>query len=82
MTIDAFGRVVVSGPGYVRILIDANHDGVAESYKQFADGPATGRKACSFSDATCSAPGTRACSAFATRIKMTAPTDPPRSSCG
>lgn len=42
MTIDAFGRVVVSGPGYVRILIDANHDGVAESYKQFADGPATG----------------------------------------
>jgi putative membrane-bound dehydrogenase-like protein len=42
MTLDAFGRVVVSGPGYVRILIDANHDGVAESYKQFADGPTTG----------------------------------------
>lgn len=42
MTIDALGRVVVSGPGYVRILIDANHDGVAESYKQFADGPKTG----------------------------------------
>jgi putative membrane-bound dehydrogenase-like protein len=42
MTIDAFGRVVVSGPGYVRILIDADHDGVAESYKQFADAPTTG----------------------------------------
>ena len=42
MTIDGLGRVVVSGPGYVRILIDANHDGVADSYKQFADGPATG----------------------------------------
>jgi putative membrane-bound dehydrogenase-like protein len=42
MTIDSLGRVVVSGPGYVRILIDANNDGVAETYKQFADGPATG----------------------------------------
>jgi putative membrane-bound dehydrogenase-like protein len=42
MTIDALGRVVVSGPGYVRILVDADHDGIAESYKQFADGPATG----------------------------------------
>ena len=42
MTIDAFGRVVVSGPGYVRILVDSNGDGVADSYKQFADGPATG----------------------------------------
>jgi hypothetical protein len=29
LTFDAFGRVVVSGPGYVRILIDADHDGVA-----------------------------------------------------
>ena len=27
LTIDSFGRVVVSGPGYVRILIDANGDG-------------------------------------------------------
>ncbi|WP_339727149.1 hypothetical protein [uncultured Gimesia sp.] len=42
MTIDSQGRVVVSGPGYVRILIDADGDGVAESFKQYADGPATG----------------------------------------
>jgi putative membrane-bound dehydrogenase-like protein len=42
MTIDALGRVVVSGPGYVRILVDSNNDGVADSFKQFADGPKTG----------------------------------------
>lgn len=42
MTIDSLGRVVVSGPGYVRILIDADGDGVAESFQQYADGPATG----------------------------------------
>jgi putative membrane-bound dehydrogenase-like protein len=48
LTFDAFGRVVVSGPGYVRILIDADHDGVAESYKQFADGPATGAQGMCF----------------------------------
>jgi putative membrane-bound dehydrogenase-like protein len=42
MTIDSLGRVVVSGPGYVRILIDSNGDGKADTYKQFADGPATG----------------------------------------
>jgi len=42
MTIDSLGRVVVSGPGYVRILIDADGDGVAESFQQYADGPASG----------------------------------------
>lgn len=42
MTIDSLGRVVVSGPGYVRILIDADQDGVAESFQQYADGPKTG----------------------------------------
>src|SRR6188768_3980670 len=42
MTIDSLGRVVVSGPGYVRILIDADGDGRAETFKQFADGPASG----------------------------------------
>lgn len=42
MTIDSLGRVVVSGPGYVRILIDADDDGVAESFQQYADGPKTG----------------------------------------
>ncbi|MEZ6055861.1 MAG: c-type cytochrome [Planctomycetaceae bacterium] len=42
MTVDARGRVVVSGAGYVRILIDADGDGRAESFQQFADGPKTG----------------------------------------
>lgn len=42
MAVDAEGRVTVSGPGYVRILIDADGDGKAESFKQFADGPASG----------------------------------------
>lgn len=42
MTIDSLGRVVVSGPGYVRILIDENGDGRADSFATYADGPATG----------------------------------------
>jgi len=42
MTIDAKGRVVVSGPGYVRILIDSDNDGYADAFKQFTDKPATG----------------------------------------
>ncbi|MEJ7592240.1 MAG: PVC-type heme-binding CxxCH protein [Planctomycetaceae bacterium] len=42
MTIDARGRVVVSGPGYIRILIDSNNDGRADTFKQFADKPDTG----------------------------------------
>jgi putative membrane-bound dehydrogenase-like protein len=42
MTVDSLGRIAVSGPGYVRILIDADHDGIAESFKTFAEGPATG----------------------------------------
>lgn len=42
MTIDSQGRIVVSGPGYVRILIDSDNDGKADSFRQFADKPATG----------------------------------------
>lgn len=42
LTIDAAGRVVVSSRGYVRILRDQDGDGVAESFQQFADGPANG----------------------------------------
>ena len=42
MTLDSKGRVVVSGPGYIRILIDSNHDGRADTFKQFADKPDTG----------------------------------------
>lgn len=42
MTIDSLGRVVVSGPGYVKILVDGDHDGKADRAIPFADGPATG----------------------------------------
>ncbi len=48
MTIDSLGRVVVSGPGYIRILIDADQDGVAESFQQYADGPRTGAQGMQF----------------------------------
>src|SRR6187549_3675248 len=42
MTLDSQGRVVVSGPGYVRILLDTDNDGKADAYRQFVDKPATG----------------------------------------
>ena len=42
LTLDSRGRVVVSGPGYVRILVDSDGDGRADRFQQFADGPATG----------------------------------------
>ena len=42
MTLDSLGRVVVSGPGYVKILIDRDGDGKADEAKTFAEGPATG----------------------------------------
>ncbi|MGV2333414.1 MAG UNVERIFIED_CONTAM: hypothetical protein LVR18_04555 [Planctomycetaceae bacterium] len=42
LTVDSRGRVVVSGPGYVRILVDQNADGTADAALPFADGPASG----------------------------------------
>lgn len=42
MTIDSFGRVVVSGAGYVRILIDADNDGKADSFKEYSAEPKSG----------------------------------------
>jgi putative membrane-bound dehydrogenase-like protein len=42
MTIDSLGRVVVSGPGYVRILEDEDGDGKADRAIDFADGPKSG----------------------------------------
>lgn len=42
LTVDSFGRVVVSGSGYVRILNDTDADGRADSFVQYADGPRTG----------------------------------------
>ena len=42
MTLDSRGRVVVSGPGYIRTLIDSDDDGKADRYREFSDRPATG----------------------------------------
>jgi putative membrane-bound dehydrogenase-like protein len=42
LTIDSHGRVVVSGPGYVRTLLDQDDDGRADGYTQFSDKPASG----------------------------------------
>ncbi len=42
LTIDSQGRIVVAGPGYVRILIDADNDGLADSFKTFSDAPKSG----------------------------------------
>lgn len=35
MTLDALGRVVVSGPGYIRTLVDTNLDGTADQFLPF-----------------------------------------------
>ncbi len=48
MTVDSLGRVVVSGRGYIRILIDEDGDGKADSFRQFADGPKTGAQGMAF----------------------------------
>ncbi|MDP7274632.1 MAG: hypothetical protein QF363_04080 [Planctomycetaceae bacterium] len=42
LTVDSLGRVVVAGPGYVRILVDRDGDGRAESFKTFSNRPASG----------------------------------------
>ena len=42
MTIDALGRVVVAGPGYVKILHDRDGDGRAESFTVFSERPTGG----------------------------------------
>ena len=48
LTVDNQGRPVVSGPGYIRTLIDQDGDGRAESFTQFANGPATGAQGLAF----------------------------------
>src|SRR6056297_2430802 len=42
ITTDPQGRIVVSGPGYIKTLLDEDGDGVAESAKIFAEEPASG----------------------------------------
>jgi len=48
LTVDSLGRVVVSGPGYVKILIDRDGDGIADEAKTFVDGPASGAQGLCF----------------------------------
>ncbi|WP_197443771.1 PVC-type heme-binding CxxCH protein [Maioricimonas rarisocia] len=59
MTVDAKGRVVVSGAGYVRILLDNDGDGRADEVRQFVDGPRTGAQGMYFHgrDLLCSGDG-------------------------
>jgi putative membrane-bound dehydrogenase-like protein len=42
MTLDPRGRVVVSGRGYLRVLVDDDNDGRADRAIDFADGPKDG----------------------------------------
>ena len=42
LTHDATGAAVVSGPGFVKRLLDTDGDGVADEAELFADGPETG----------------------------------------
>lgn len=48
MTTDAQGRIVASGPGYVRILIDDDQNGVADRAQAFAEGPESGAQGMMF----------------------------------
>src|SRR4051794_30801106 len=42
MSIDSKGRVVVAGPGYVKILVDNDGDGKADEAKLFSEFPKSG----------------------------------------
>lgn len=42
LTFNAQGQVVVSGPGYIRTLIDVDQDGTVDRFTTFANGPKTG----------------------------------------
>jgi putative heme-binding domain-containing protein len=46
LTLDARGNVVVSGPGYIRTLLDVNGDGVADRALDFAFTPGGGMGMC------------------------------------
>lgn len=48
MTVDSLGRIVVSGLGYVRILVDDDGDGRADRFIPFADEPKTGAQGMHF----------------------------------
>lgn len=59
MTIDSYGRVVVSGAGYVKILVDADQDGKADEAKVFVNGPKSGAQGMYFAgpDLLCAGDG-------------------------
>lgn len=59
MTIDSYGRVVVSGAGYVKILLDTDKDGRADTAKTFVDGPRSGAQGMYFAgpDLLCAGDG-------------------------
>jgi putative heme-binding domain-containing protein len=42
ITVDPAGRVVASGPGYIRLLIDQNQDGLFDVGETLVDGPSHG----------------------------------------
>ena len=42
MTLDAAGRPVLSGPGYIRTLVDDNQDGIYDRYVQWTSSPKEG----------------------------------------
>lgn len=48
LTVDAHGRVVVAGPGYIKILIDSNQDGRADRARMFATVPVNGAQGMCF----------------------------------
>ena len=74
--------MVVSGAGYVRILLDDDHDGVAESYQTFAEGPTNGqRRACSSTVPDLYCTGDGGIFDIATRTQTVRPTGPPECSC-
>ena len=55
MTIDRLGRVVVAGPGYIKILVDEDNDGKADSTRLFSSVPKNGAMGMCFDgmDGTC-----------------------------
>lgn len=46
MTLDSMGRVVVTGPGYIRTLVDTNSDGIADVALEFAKSKTGGMGLC------------------------------------
>jgi len=51
LTFDSRGQVVVSGPGYVRALLDCDGDGRADAARQFSDFPKSGAQGLCFDGA-------------------------------